>query len=416
MMDLKLFNSLTKNDMATIVFQEQPGDKLNYYMVSGTLGYNVITHGICDGKINKPILSLSVRISTLVPLVTKGIDFEIRYRDDTLMFVHNPGSNELVIKPVAVECLDESSSEQLNILFDFIKEESIYSQRLNKITALESKLKDLTERRESLKILNLSGGPSENPFGTWDGDEKFDDKYNETVAKLTDELTALKKEQAVSVTPISLAGLRTLAIGAARTNSFVNLCTDFGVVDLQRCYLFERTKCPSLSITGNLLNLLLMDGGSFFEFRGSFVYRSTGPTFVFIKKFMPNAAVDMSLVNRGKILEHYFIDTRDIIPIVATLASKYQSLVFDMGAGKIILSNEEQETVEYKFSVNDAKTVALNKFKRDPTQNIDLSMAKITVPPIAIRLLSLFRGEIDIFVKDTKIIFRKNTTYLVFGR
>lgn len=175
-----------------------------------------------------------------------------------------------------------------------------------------------------------------------------------------------------------------------------------------------------MTVQGPLLNQLMSfsDGDGFYWFENGLVYAigEEEQTIVFMEKYLPNTAVDGSIVTRGVTLERYDVNMKDILTITQLMRSKFPQITLDMGAGNLVMENDKGEKIVSKFEIAGMDSVQLKRVmagKQDPST---MKQADIVVPKTVQSLLSLFKGEIIIYVKERKIILQAGETYLVFGR
>lgn len=135
-----------------------------------------------------------------------------------------------------------------------------------------------------------------------------------------------------------------------------------------------------------------------------------------MEKYLPNTSVDSGIVTRGVTVERHQLSVKGVLKITQLMKSKFPEMVFDLGAGEVVLGNDKGERIVTKFNVDDTETLQLIKLKRGEQLKEEYVSTSISVPVEVQGLLSLFKDQLTIYVKSNKIIFQAEDFYIVFGR
>lgn len=425
MMNLALMNKLKMADTVTMHLRSEKDGTLTYYIVSMSVGSEVVCFGRMDGEMSVPAISFNIRLASIIPLINKGYKFEVSYKNGELLF--GTADSKVKIKPLYVECRDERAEQTIARLIDF-------SEALNSISATEERRANLVEELNSLKrkmrleVMDRVATPfsdinafygGDGPFGDPESTRDIEQKYQPLIEKQEEMLSQLDVQSSM-LKPVDMSGFKSLALAAGRTHGLVDFCESYGIVCLKNSFLLQKGPCPIQSLSGILLQTLIQDGDGqgFYSFKGDLVYLTgkEDKTVVFISKYLPNNAVDSSIVTKGVVEEKYSIQLRGILDIAPLVRSKFKTFKMDMGNGLFILENELGESITYNFDTMDAQTVALAKLNRGVGDPSKVVLSTIVIPAEVQPLLNLFRRELTVYIKKRKIVFQCGTLYLVFGR
>lgn len=419
MKNLKLLRRLQASDMVTLILKSSPGERIDYFIIAKSINYNMILSGTCDGNIKGGYRSFNILLSGLLPMVEKGHTFRIKYENDTLQFISL--DERLVLTPLCVEYHDVDAERILEKFQRFINMSQADDGLKAAIAKTEGEIADLQRQYNGVSLMHLSGEmQSSNPFGEDTGTQKIDDKYAPLIAEKKAKLSELvKRDRAVKA--IDLMPFRSLAMAASRSHEMINFCETFAVMALKGSYILQKSECPVMAVQGSLLYQLLSynEGKGFYWFENGLVFHvggAEGQTAVFLEKYLPNSAIDSSIVTRGVVREKYVLSMKGILSITQLMKSKFPSMTFDMGAPKIILENNKGEVLETSFELDEpADTVELRRAMRGERVD-DIHMSKIQIPSEVQSLLGMFRDKMTVYVKERKVVFQADSLYLVFGR
>ena len=79
------------------------------------------------------------------------------------------------------------------------------------------------------------------------------------------------------------------------------------------------------------------------------------------------------------------------------------------------MENDRGESLVHKFSVDDVKTIELNKVMHGREVS-KVTMASIEVPKEIQYTLPQFQEDFEIYVKQRKIVFKSNNLFAVFSK
>lgn len=416
MMNLKLLGRLQSSGSASLILKANAGDILDYYLISRNISYDIVCSGQTAGTLASSMISFDIRMSSIIPLINKGYKFAIQYSDGVLKFVSD--DEKTIIVPSYVESSDSGVVGALESYIGF-------SEALQNKLKVEEQIGELLQEVQGIKdskkdavLMELSGGPSSNPFEGCSVD-KIDKRYDPVIVDKEKQIKSLSSS-IDAIEDVDLGDLYNIASAASKAHTLIDMCGDYAVVSLKTSFLLEKVKCPIQSIQGQLLFNLIRDnkGKGFYTYKDELVYLSGNKEYsaVFIKKYLPNNAIDSTIITRGIVEEKYVIQLKNILSTVSLIRSCFDRFMLDMGNAQFILSNDLGETVHMKFEVQDAKTLALNKMLRGETVRGGITMATIDIPLDVQGLLDLFKDNLIVYVKKKKVIFQNNNLYLVFGR
>ena len=422
MLNLKLFNALHGDGIATLVLQQAAPGFLRYYIASSSVNYSVVVSGRCEGELaNGDIQSFDIALSTIAPLDDKH-NFRLSYKDGNLQFIE--AEDRFTVTPLYVEHYTDAS-------IDIIAQYTRYANAQYKWEDAKSKIDDLTKQlantranHESVKRLALSGVPSDDPFTVPEVDpvDELDAKYAKRETDLERELRELQKN-AHAVVSLDYSRLNKLATVAARNSTTVSLCDSYAVVDLKTVFLLQKVDCGVRSVQGKLLSKLLSEKrGNFYSFEDNVIFHSVNGTdnnrtdiVLTLNNYMPDARVDSTVITRGATLEKYVVDFKNILPVVSSVINKFDDLTLDMGTSELLLSNDRGEVFRSKFLVKEVKTKELNKALRGEHVS-EIVLSSVQFPKIVQRMLYLLQNEVTIYVKERKVILQSGEIYIVWGR
>lgn len=299
-----------------------------------------------------------------------------------------------------------------------------YESGKEELEETELKLTQMQANYEQAKTIEMSGFVNNsNPWSEVPAtSSNLEEQYQLRAQELEQKISKLKAD--ISDLQVEdLESLRRIASLAARYSSAVSMCDDYAVVDLTTTFVIQKTKCGIRSVQGKLLKRLLQEpNGKFYNYHGDLVFvchtgkdQNRSQSVVFLNSYLPSIGVDSSIITKGAVLEKYRINLKGMLPVVSAVSSKFDTMVFNMGASRLELSNDRGEQLIYRFEVEDAKTVELNKLLRGEQAGI-IVMSSIEIPKVAQGLLPLLENKFTIYVKERKIILQSETLYVVFGR
>lgn len=215
---------------------------------------------------------------------------------------------------------------------------------------------------------------------------------------------------------IDLKQLKQLSNVAAKSSKIVQITREFAVLEFEDGFLFQKTKAKPMAISGAVLRNLLTDGGNFYICDNELYYASPDHNnIIILVLYLPRVSVDLSLINDGKIFEKYTFNCNDAARLINYMKNSYPLAYLDMSSGTMVMENDTGETIECDLYLSDAKTVELEKMKKDGVIR-DIVMSKLRLPSSIVHAFTLFSGDVDVYVKRNKIIFKKDNFYFVFGR
>lgn len=424
MINLKLFTSLQNQAIANILLRPSSPGVLQFYLMSSSVNYNIIVTGRCEGELpNSNPIAFDILLSSISPLFDKNYDFRIEYKD-TLRFVEV--HDRFYLEPLCVEHISDMTTSIVKRYLDTMEALSAMSSAKEKLEAVEEELRSTLVNYDEIKKLDLSGGPPSNPFGSVDdlSNTKVDKKYLPKIADLKRKQHTLQKETE-RIKALDFASLKRLSIIAQRYNSIVSMCDTYAVVELRNCYAVQKCEngCGARAVSGKLLHRLLQEeSGTFYSIEDEVFFHSfegTGSTrtdtVIFLQPYAVSTVIDSSIVTKGAVREKYTLNIKGLLSVSNTVLSKFDTMEFDMGASRVILSNERGERLVYRFETENAMTPSLRKAMRGETvENIEFSV--ISVPREIQKIIGIMNDNFTIYVKDRKIVLQSDTLYLVFAR
>lgn len=417
MKNLKLLGRLQAADMVTLILKANPGERLDYYILAKSINYSLLASGECDGSINGGMRTFNILLSGLLPMLEKGYSFRIAYEDDTLTFTSE--DERLKLTPLCVEYNDPSSVKIVDKYQRFVtalqEGETIDSQ----IVRLENEITDLQHQCNGVSLHHLElEMQSSSPFDEDVGSQKIEDKFGPLIAEKREQLATLQRK-VKAFRKVDLKAFKTLALAASRAHEMISFCENYAVVSLKSSFLLQKAPCPVMSVQGPLLYQLLnhSNGDGFYWFENSLVYSVGGAerTTVFMEAYLPNTSVDESIVTRGAVSEKYTLSMKGILAVTQLMKSKFPDMTFNMSDGYILLENDKGETITSKFDVENMQSIKLTKSMRGET-NIEWTETTLSIPREVQSLLSLFRDQMTVYIKERKVVFQADKLYLVFGR
>ena len=416
MLDLKLFCKLKATDTVTMILKSNGGGNLDYFIVSQSVAFSLITYGTAEGTI-KGTTQFNIRLGALLPLIEKGYKFFIKVVDNQLHFESEAG--DLVFSPLCVEFYDEFAA---NMVKKYLRYEEALQGGISvniEKASVEQKISALKANYNYLVTMQLSPTPDD-PYTVDTKAEKTHAKYRDDLKVLEGKLAELEsRSTSTTLKEYDFSDFIPLALIAARSNAMLHMCENYSVVDLKNVSFFKKGDCISQVFNGKLLYQLLLDGNGkhFYMFEDDIVYMSEkGNTFVFIPRYLPSTCSDPSMLTRGVVQEKYSVNLRSVIALFSVIKSHFSDFKINFGEGKFILSNDSGESLTQKFDVSDAKTLQLAKMMRDGAISSDISMATIALPKEMQVYLSMFRENTVFYIKAKKIVIQSEKLYAVFGR
>ncbi len=421
-MNLKLFTKLQKGGTAFLLLAPGTPGKLQYFLMSFTVNYEIVTAGICKGSLsNNQMISFDVDISSLLPLLDKGRDFVLTFEKEVLKFEDPKG--QYSITPLCVQHANDTSTRIAKKYKDFMTVLESYESSKEEVEKLELRLKAQSADYQRVKILNLSGGPSENPFTEDTSVERLDREIAAKMEEINKQLVEVRKK-ASTLSTVDFSLFKNLAIAAAKYGTTVSMCDTFAVVPLKASYLFQRVASPVLAIQGKLLQQLLIDKqGRFYSWNDDIVFctiegkgSERSSTVVFLQRYLPNVPVDDTLVTKGAVEEKYKLNLKGMLPTVSSLLGRFDKMYFEMSKEYLRMTNDSGEVFQHKFNEDYAATAEYVRALRTGLPAENIVMSTIEVPREIQLILSLFNDDFTVYVKHRKIIFQSGTLYAVFGR
>ena len=421
-MDLKALTQLSASSSCNLILQTDSLGRLYYYIISSTVNYTVVLSGMCEGQLDsdRPV-SFEIVLSSIAPLVDKGVEFQLSYTGGKLSFKNADGT--LCIEPLCVENMSDEVTAKLKMYLDFDERLAEYNRNADAIEDLEHSVEFMEKRYSELVIDNYS--VSSSPFEESPLEERVNSDLADLERRLEESKDKLRKLQSGFLDFRSvdyMSNLKRIANIASRYSSVVSMCDDYAVVQLTSGYVFQKSYCGVRAIQGRLLSKLLsMKDGHFFEMNGGLVFCHAKPkaidksrTVVFIASYMPNTKASSTLITKGAVLEKYSLKLKSLLQTISPVLSKFDVLKFDMGSAKVIMENDSGEKLSLKFSVEDAKTVELNKLLRGE-QAGEIVMSTVSIPKELHRILSYFEEGFTLYVKKNRNIIQSGDLYVVFG-
>lgn len=429
-MNLTLMSRVVAADMAYIVLQRVDALHVRYFFLASEVSHRVVTTGIIDGSIDKDLAAYTIMLSSIQLLTSKDFKLSLSLVDGKMIFTDS--EERFKLQPLCVESMD---SRALDALQNFMEFYTVLQSNNNSIERLEKVQKEIVGRTESiasLKTLSLNGNSDDIVMPTQQEVEFLDElKAEEKDIQHTMEVNGL--------TRIDLRNCKPAAYAAARFNSVLEVYDNVAVVRIgngsNSSFLFVKHIPGTYCIHGRLLNKLLAsankDHGVFYDYNRQLVYHvqsqdkkkkgqltetEKSETFVFVTKYLPKGEIDSSILTRGVVEEKYTLDLKNVLTLATLAASNFPNLTIDLGEGTARLTNEQAEEIIIPLTISDAKSIQLNRFLKGKDNGADLSMAVISLPSQIRDLLSLFKGEVTLYVKHSKIILNSGDCWLVFGR
>lgn len=441
-MNLKLFAHLQGQNTASLVLMPSSPGNLSYFLISNNINNSIVVSGTCKGTLKtEGLKSFDVVLSSVTPLLDKNLKFEITCDDDIVMFKEVTG--KFTVRPLCVEHISEESPEliakfqgTMNKIRSYIDSKERIGSLQRGMQELESELENLEEVSHAVHELDLEHNPEyESPGGVSHSTVAASSikRTERQLEKVKEELSKLDSESA-GVDIVDMGALRRMSSIASRYNTTVSMCDDFAIVNLSSCFILQKGEFTSRAIQGKLLHRLLAErDGRFFSVDGDLVFVSDNHatkglskgnkaisdddtmTFIFIHPYLPSLSVNTSIITKGSTKEKYSIDIGGIAPYITTICNKFDCMVFDMGSGKLKLSNDRGEELVHPFNIKEVKNKELSSaIKSGKIANIE--MAEISIPKELQRVFSDFGNEITFYVKERKIILQSEQLWAVFGR
>lgn len=437
----KLFNKLRSSSTVTLILcSNNTPNSLRYFLTANVVGYSVISSGLCSGTLNKELAVFNISMDAIEHLLSRNYNFNITYNGKELLFI-SP-KNDVTIRPIFVEAIDLKSIElmerfikcdaQITNSFDVTSLKQQITQTENLIGEYDDKLSNIVEELQSfnpnstvkeLDFENTSFNTNSN-YALQNYSQELD-KLENLKAQAVKDLTLLKGEYSklkdtISVlTPLNLQSFKNIIAIASKVKTSVSFCNSFATVSLKSSHVLYTDKCVNMSIYGWLLNTLLDFGGMFFQYKdGTLIYNhvlNNTVTRVFIDTYLPNTDVTLSLLQREPVIEKYTVNIDNLISITKALGVKYNQITVDMNTGVISISNEIHEQVDYKFNILASGSTEFNRnMKSSNFTPVKLSI--FSIPYEVVNILDQMKGNINIYVKQRKIIFHQDNLYIVFGK
>lgn len=425
MLDLKLFVDLQGDTPASLLLKPSSPGYLQFFVISFSVNYSIVVTGECEGELpNSNPVSFDVVLSTVSPLLNKNYKFRLSYFDSTLRFDEVDG--KFSVTPLCVEHVNDMALDVAQRYMDFSGILSTFEEGRGELEEAEHELAQLNGNYQQAKITELSGFPNDsNPFGgssLTDREQRIDEYFKPKIAEAEQRVVELR-ENIPGITIIDMEGFRRIATIAARSGNTVAMCDDYAVVDLATAFVIQKIKCGSRSVQGKLLRqLLLVKNGRFFEFKGDLIFvgftgkgKERSSTVVFLNSYLPNTAIDSSIITKGAVKEKYKLKLKGMLQVLTAVSAKFDTMVFDMGSSVLRLSNDRGEMLTYKFEVEDAKTIELNKMLRGEHAGT-IRMSSVEVPKVVQKLLPLMEHDFTVYVKERKVVLQSGTLYIVFSK
>lgn len=419
MKNLRLLSRLQQSEMVTLMLVQEPGAQLQYFIITKSINYLLVSSGNCEGSIEGGMRTFNILMSSIYPLIEKGYELLISYKNNILEFA--TADDKIHIRPLCVEYYDPLLDVHIAKLQRFQESLKADGDVRHQLARAEQNLRDAQEHYDGVQKMYLEGAMmSSNPFGGVAGFQPLSD-LEKDIKEKQDKLAQLQK-QSVTISSVNLKPFELIIQAAARAHEMINFCDTYAVVSLKTTFLLQKGTCPAMSVHGTLLQQLLRysDGEGFSWFENGLVYsvsEKTGEsTALFMEKYLPNTSVDSGIVTRGVTVERHQLSVKGVLKITQLMKSKFPEMVFDLGAGEVVLGNDKGERIVTKFNVDDTETLQLIKLKRGEQLKGEYVSTSISVPVEVQGLLSLFKDQLTIYVKSNKIIFQAEDFYIVFGR
>lgn len=423
MLNLRLFMRLQKGGTAFLVLSQLVPGKLQYFLMSFTVNYSIVTSGTCEGSLpaGEKLLSFDVDLNSVLPLLEKNREFTLSFEGEILRFEDARG--QFFISPLCVQHANETSMQIAHTYQEFMQDMDSYATASEELEGLELRLKTHKANYKQAKLLYLSGGPPSDPFSDDGSIDNADAEFEKVQSNLQAQIDA-KRVDAEKMAPLDLTALKGIASVAARYGQTVSMCETFAVVSLSTSYVFQRVNSELLAVQGKLLQQLLMDkNGHFYSWQDRIVFCTAEgkgaertSTVVFLERYLPNVSVDDTLITKGAVEEKYKLNLRGMLPVISAVLGKFDRMQFDLGKSLLKMTNDSGELLQYKFDTETAYTIELVKAMRGMETASSFPMATIDVPREVQKIIGMFGDDFTIYVKKRKIIFQSGTLYVVFGR
>lgn len=424
MLDLKLFTDLQGETTASLLLKPSAPGFLQFFVISASVNYSVVVTGECEGELpSQAPVSFDVVLSTIAPLLNKNYQFRLSYVGSILRFVEV--NDKFSVSPLCVEHVSDFALETAQRYLDFSSVLTAYEEGQEKLEEATNNLAQVRGNYQQAKILSLSGGPTSNPWGDpseLEDDTAVDKYYKPLIEEAEKRLEAVKGRMP-DIRVLSFDEFKRIATVAARSNSTIAMCDTYAVVNLTTAFVVQKANCGTRSIQGKLLRRLISEvTGRFFEYNGELIFVSSAgkgkersTSVVFLNSYLPNTDINTTIITKGAVKEKYRLNLHGMLQVLSTVSAKFDTMVFDMGASSLRLSNDRGEQLLYKFEVEDAKTIELNKVMRGEAAG-DIVMSAIEMPKVVQKILPLLENEFTIYVKERKVILQSGTLYVVFSR
>lgn len=247
--------------------------------------------------------------------------------------------------------------------------------------------------------------------------EKNDPELLTIAQNITSFMQHYSNKDSTELIPYDLQKVKILASLSSKNKEVIQITSEFAVVELNGTFVILKEQGNPLAINGSILNTLLSEGGAFYKFGTKLYFMSaSNNTFVIFHMMLPSTEIDLSILNKGALLEHYTIDTKEITDLIYNLNNNLNNVVLDFANFTLVMSNDNGEVLTHQFPILKADTVTMREYRNSSNKNIKIEISAVSLPTQVCRLIPFFKGEIDVFIFKNKIIFRKNKLYIVFGR
>lgn len=425
MLDLKLFMDLQGDTPASLLLKPSSPGFLQYFIISFSVNYSVVVTGECIGELpDATPISFDVALSSVIPLLNKNHKFKLSYFDSILKFEEESG--KYYITPLCVEHVNEYTLNIAQRYIDFSVAYTEHEKVSEQLDVLEREIAQTRENYQQARVTELSGFVNDsNPWGDIKESKssiQIDDYYLPRIEEGEKELDRLRLTSS-KFKKLDMDKFRKFAAIASRAGTVISMCDAYAVIDLGNAYALLKAECGARSLQGKLLRRLLMvKDGNFYDYNGEMIFvNTTGSahdrtdTVVFITSYLPNTPIDPTIITRGSVKEKYKINLKGMFDVVSVVSSKFDTMIFDMGSSKLVLSNDRGESLVYNYDVSDAKTIELNKLLRGE-QAGKIVMSSVEIPKNIQRFLPLLENDFTVYVKDRKIVLQSGDIYIVFGR
>ncbi len=417
-MNLALFSKLQDSDTVSLILRKREANLLDYFLVSSTVSHEVVTSGVCQGEVDEPVVCFNIKISFIRSLIGSGVNLNISYFNGNLKFTSNDG--KVVVNPLYVEYRNKLVNDSVVKFIEFLEALEDYNRFESIKQNVEVELASLEHTYNEATKMNLSGGPSLNPFEDDGTQEKLDKMYQEKMREVKERFD-VKLNSGKKISKVNFKPFAKIANYSSKIHGVIDFCETFAVMSIKdSLYLFQKGSCPVMSIPSKLLSTLIKDnkGEGFYLFEDDLVYfnGTSGATVVFITHYLPGNVAGIDLITRGAVQEKYKIKLKRVLKILSLLRSNVEDIKIDLGSGNAILSNNTGEEARIKIDVLDAQTVELNKMMKGESNVGEIKMSTITISKDIQFLLTLFQDNLIVYVKKNKVIFQNDSLYMVFSR